>query len=137
MTQTIALPAGQRNALAAYHVLATYDVLRSVRYGDMASSRRGRELNRLADALLAAGVRIDREGEFPTDELARDEVARAWDEQLAPRLRRVLRENFRHGTRYTQATIEAHEATAARLGVIGRYVATVSQHARQRAPLAS
>ena len=95
--------------LAEYHVLATYDRLRSMRYGDMAALRRGRELDRLADALIDAGVPVDRRGQFPTSDL--DDLRAAFERVARPRIRRIEREDYRHGTYYTRATLQAWRAT--------------------------
>jgi len=80
----------QRAALADYEVLARYDRHRACRYGDMANTRRGRELNRLAGRLIDAGVPVDRDGRFPTSTPA--ELVAAFERVGRPRLRRLERE---------------------------------------------
>lgn len=102
-----------RAKLAEYHVLVAYDLARCVRYGDMAGGRRGREINRRADALIDAGVPIDRSGHFPSSTDA--ELDAAFERVAMPRIRRIARESFRHNTRYTQATIAAWNVTRAKL----------------------
>ena len=76
-----------RERLADYHVLAAYDARRVGRYGDMARSRRGRELDRLARALTHDGVPIDLGAK-----LTRAELAAAFDRVARPRIRRLMRE---------------------------------------------
>lgn len=114
MNSTLELSTDLRAELAEYHVLAAYDLNRGVRYGDMAATRRRGELNRLADALIDAGVPVDRTGHFPSSTPA--ELADAFDRVARPRIRRVERESFRHGTRYTRATVEAWRVTERRIG---------------------
>lgn len=124
MTTTPAeLTPDQRARLAEYHVLEAYHLARMGRYGDMARARRDRELNRRGDALLADGVPINRDGEFPPS--SRDELVAAWDRVIEPRRRRHERsvqpltingQTFDRMTRYARATIEAFELAARRLG---------------------
>ena len=104
--------------IADYHVLETYDRIRSCKYGDMANTRRGREINRLADAIIdaASGGIVDATGHFPAS--SHDELVAAWQRVARPRIARVLREDYRHGTRYTQATLDAWQLTRDRLGLV-------------------
>ena len=83
-------PEHVRMRLAEYHVLAEYDARRACRYGDMAETRRGRELNRRADDLRELGVPVDRTGHFPPSSPA--DLADAWVRVAAPRVRRLERE---------------------------------------------
>ena len=103
--------------LAEYNVLATYDLIRSVKYGDMANSRRGREIDRLAGELIDAGVPVGRDGHFPTSSV--EDLAAAWQRVARPRIARVTREEYRHASRYTRATVEAWRMTRVRLGLDG------------------
>jgi hypothetical protein len=116
----------QRARIADYHVLEAYDRRRTIRYGDMARSRRGRELDRLADALIADGVRIDSAGRFPGSSPA--ELRAAFERVARPRYRRLLRETapveladgtIYRGTltRYNGASLEAWRIVANLLGV--------------------
>lgn len=102
-----------RGRLAEYHVLSAYDLARIVRYGDMAGSRRGREINRRGDALITEGVPVNGEGGFPV--VTVDELAAAWQRVAVPRIRRVESETFRSDTKYSRATLEAWRATRLRL----------------------
>jgi hypothetical protein len=114
-----------RADLADYHALREYDFARYARYGDMARARRGREINRLGDALLRAGVPIDREGNLPAS--TPDELAAAFERVLRPRYRRwaasvqpiTLADGTvcRRWTKYARGTFEAWQATARTLGV--------------------
>jgi len=79
-----------RMRLAEYHVLAEYDARRSCRYGDMAGSRRGRELDRRGDKLVELGVPVTPRGGFPSSSPA--ELADAFERVGRPRLRRLERE---------------------------------------------
>lgn len=104
-----------RALLAEYNVLAAYDRRRFVLYGDMASTRRRRELNRIGDALVAAGAPVDADGRLPASTHA--ELVLAWDRVARPRIRRVEREQYRHATKYTQATIAAWRDVARALNI--------------------
>jgi hypothetical protein len=79
-----------RAAIADYNVLAAYDLKRIARYGDMAASRRSRELDRLARNLIDDGVPVDSTGHLPTSTTA--ELAAAFERVARPRVRRLQRE---------------------------------------------
>lgn len=105
-----------RAALADYHVLQAYDLARVGRYGDMAASRRALELNRRGDALLKAGVPIDRDGNFPPATSA--ELAEAWARTIEPRRRRFAGEpGAKFRTPHARATAHAYALAAHRLGI--------------------
>lgn len=106
----------QRQALADYHALAAWDLRRFLEYGDMARARRGRELNRLGDALITAGVPVDRNGAFPPSTPA--ELADAFERVLRPRYTRWQREpGARFNTPHAAGTRRAWTRTARHLGV--------------------
>jgi hypothetical protein len=109
------MPAELRARLAEYQVLATYHYTRRGRYGDMANGRRSRELNRLGDALIDGGAPLSIDGAFPTSTGA--EIVAAWNRVARPRIARVRREAYRHGTPHTQATMLAWIDTARKLGI--------------------
>lgn len=124
------LEPGLRARLAEYHVSAAYDVERTIRYGDMAGSRRGRALDRLGDELLAAGVRIDRDGAFPPS--TAEELAAAFVRVVVPRWRRFLREpGAQHGTREARATEQAYLAAAQRLDITADVIGALASEARR------
>jgi len=113
-----------REALADYHALVEYDLARLVRYGDMARSRRAREINRRGDELLRAGVQIDSTGLFPRVEP--EELAAAFERVLRPRYRRWHASvqpfefhgtTYRRFTKHARGTAAAWRATAAKCGV--------------------
>jgi hypothetical protein len=104
-----------RSALAEYNVLAAYHRKRQLRYGDMAHSRRGRELDRLAKRVVDAGVHVGPDGHLPAS--TRDELVAAWDRVARPRIARVRRETFRADTKYSRATLAAWADTARILNI--------------------
>lgn len=118
-----ALPA----RIADYHVLEAYDRARRGRYGDMSHARRGRELNRLADELIAAGVPVDRDGEFPASTDA--ELADAFERVARPRIRRLERETsdwvaadgttYARRTKYNGTSLEVWRALERRIARAG------------------
>lgn len=120
-----ALTPETREALADYHALNAYDLARIVRYGDMAESRRGREINRRGDALLRLGVPIDPEGCLPPS--TPDELRAAFERVLRPRYRRWLAsvqpitlangQTYERRTPHAEGTALAWRATAQKLGV--------------------
>lgn len=106
-----------RAELAEWHVLSAYDLARCLRYGDMAASRRGGELDRRASKLIAAGVPVLGDGSFPVEFLAADEVRDAFERVGWPRFNRANGEAYRRDTKYTQATLAAWHVIARRFGV--------------------
>ena len=98
MTTDVNLTPDLRAGLANYHVLAAYDLRRSVRYGDMAGTRRGREIDRLGRELIEAGVPVNRTGSFPESTPA--ELAAAFERVARPRIRRLERECGDHETTF-------------------------------------
>jgi hypothetical protein len=122
----ISLPAELRPALADFTVLAMYDAQRFYRYGDMARSRRDRELRRRLEDLHAGGFRYELElgqwdlAEVALELLTRDEVIAGYDRIITPRRRRFEREpGARFRTREAQATAEAYDALARRINGLG------------------
>ena len=103
-----------RIRLAEYHVLAEYDARRACRYGDMAATRRARELNRRAGGLRELGVPADKRGAFPPSSPV--DLADAFVRVGLPRLRRLERETatveladggtFNRRTRYNGTSLD-------------------------------
>jgi hypothetical protein len=116
MTTATRLPQEVRDRLAEYLVLSRYDFNRSARYGDMAATRRQRELFRIGDKLIddgaSAEVLLISQHVGTRANLTTDEIHAAFRRAALPRIRRVEAETFRHGTRYTRATLAAWKATA-------------------------
>jgi hypothetical protein len=125
MTLVLTIAEGLRADLADYHALRAYDRARYIRYGDMAGSRRGREIDRRGDELIRRGARVDSDGNLPASTPA--ELVEAFERVLRPRYRRwaasVQPYQLADGTtldRWTphaRATQKAWAATARDLGV--------------------
>lgn len=120
---TTAHTAKMRAKLAEYAVLDRYDDQRAIRYGDMASSRRGRELGRLAREIreLSWHDTADAElrhfhGGADLPAITDDELRAAFERVARPRIARLKRESYRAGTRYTRATWDAWQTVARVIG---------------------
>lgn len=127
MMTTATLAAELRAELADFAVLAMYDEARFLRYGDMARSRRGRELSRRRDALEAHGLERTTEADWDLagraveELLTGSEVVAAYDRTIMPRRRRFEREPgavFR--TPHARATRAAYDAVARRINGLVR-----------------